>query len=147
MLCLTVNLLTWRIWWAPNNASRWQMGFNSAFKGRFTHSMPCPCRSPAIPCPHTAMLCLTVNLLTWRIWWAPNNASRWDLTRRLKGQELARLLEKCLPHKGEKRLWPFRHWTPTMSHLNPSSNGNSIDMDMSYTRVLHIKVAYRVPHK
>ena len=26
-------LLTWRIWRAPNNASRWQMGFNSAFKG------------------------------------------------------------------------------------------------------------------
>jgi len=26
-------LLTWRIWWAPNNASRWQMGFNSAFEG------------------------------------------------------------------------------------------------------------------
>jgi hypothetical protein len=24
---------------------------------------------------------------------------------------------------------------------------NYIDMDMSYTRVLHIKVAYRVPHK
>jgi hypothetical protein len=22
----------WRIWWAPNNVSRWQMGFNSAFK-------------------------------------------------------------------------------------------------------------------
>jgi len=30
---LTLNLLTWRIWWAPNNASRWQMGFNLAFKG------------------------------------------------------------------------------------------------------------------
>ena len=29
---LTLTLLTWRIWWAPNNASRWQMGFNSAFK-------------------------------------------------------------------------------------------------------------------
>ena len=26
-------LLTLRIWWAPNNASKWQMGFNSAFKG------------------------------------------------------------------------------------------------------------------
>jgi len=26
-------MLTWRIWWASNNASRWQMGFNSAFKG------------------------------------------------------------------------------------------------------------------
>jgi len=29
---LTLILLTWRIWWAPNNASRWQMGFNSEFK-------------------------------------------------------------------------------------------------------------------
>jgi len=29
---LSLILLTWRIWWAPNNASRWQMGFNSAFK-------------------------------------------------------------------------------------------------------------------
>jgi hypothetical protein len=30
---LTLTLLTRRIWWAPNNASRWQMGFNSEFKG------------------------------------------------------------------------------------------------------------------
>jgi len=30
---LTLILLTWRIWWVPNNASRWQMGFNSTFKG------------------------------------------------------------------------------------------------------------------
>jgi hypothetical protein len=30
---LTLTPLTWRIWWAPNNASRWEMGFNSAFKG------------------------------------------------------------------------------------------------------------------
>jgi hypothetical protein len=28
-----IILLTWKIWWAPNNASRWQMGFNSAFGG------------------------------------------------------------------------------------------------------------------
>ena len=32
-MCLTLALLTWRIWWAPTNASKWQMGFNSAFKG------------------------------------------------------------------------------------------------------------------
>jgi len=33
-LCtLTLILLTWRIWWAPNNATKWLMGFNSAFKG------------------------------------------------------------------------------------------------------------------
>ena len=31
--CLTFTLLTWRIWWAPINASKWQMGYNSAFKG------------------------------------------------------------------------------------------------------------------
>jgi hypothetical protein len=30
---LTLTSLTWRIWWAPNNASSWQMEFNSAFKG------------------------------------------------------------------------------------------------------------------
>ena len=29
---LTLILLMWRIGWAPNNASRWQMEFNSAFK-------------------------------------------------------------------------------------------------------------------
>ena len=26
----------WRIWWAANSASKWQMGFNSAFKGLIT---------------------------------------------------------------------------------------------------------------
>jgi len=30
---LTLILLTWRIWWVSNNASKWQMGFDSAFKG------------------------------------------------------------------------------------------------------------------
>jgi len=30
---LTLILLTWRIWWAPKNASKWQKGFNSVFKG------------------------------------------------------------------------------------------------------------------
>jgi len=30
---LTLILLTWSIWRTPNNASRWQMGFNRAFKG------------------------------------------------------------------------------------------------------------------
>ena len=33
MSCLTLILLTWRKWWTPNNASKWQMGFNLAFKG------------------------------------------------------------------------------------------------------------------
>ena len=33
---LTLILLTWKIWWAPNNASTWQMGFNLVFKGLMT---------------------------------------------------------------------------------------------------------------
>ena len=33
LLSLTLILLTWKIGWAPNNASKWQMGFNLAFKG------------------------------------------------------------------------------------------------------------------
>ena len=35
---LTLILLTWRLWWAPNNASKWQMGFNSAFKKLISNS-------------------------------------------------------------------------------------------------------------
>ena len=30
---LTLILLMWTIWRAPNSASKWRMGFNSAFKG------------------------------------------------------------------------------------------------------------------
>jgi hypothetical protein len=30
---LILTLLTWTKWWAPSNASKWRMGFNSAFKG------------------------------------------------------------------------------------------------------------------
>jgi hypothetical protein len=35
IICSTLILLTWRIWWAPNNARKWLMGYthNSAFKG------------------------------------------------------------------------------------------------------------------
>jgi hypothetical protein len=33
VIVLTLTPPTWRrIWWAPNNANRWQMGFNLAFK-------------------------------------------------------------------------------------------------------------------
>jgi len=30
---LTLILLTWSVSWAPNNESKWHVGFNSAFKG------------------------------------------------------------------------------------------------------------------
>jgi hypothetical protein len=35
---LTLILLTWRIWWAPNNTSKWQMGFNPTSEGLTTLS-------------------------------------------------------------------------------------------------------------
>jgi hypothetical protein len=37
---LTLNPLTWKIWWAPNNVRKWQMGFNSAFGGLFIFTSP-----------------------------------------------------------------------------------------------------------
>ena len=39
-LYLTLNLLTTTIFSPPSNASKWQMGFNSAFKGLRTLSVP-----------------------------------------------------------------------------------------------------------
>jgi len=36
---LTLSPLTWKIWWAPNNVSRWQMGFKSAFKELNIHNI------------------------------------------------------------------------------------------------------------
>jgi len=35
-------LLTWKIWLVSNNASKWQVGFNSAFKGLKNISPPPP---------------------------------------------------------------------------------------------------------
>jgi len=36
---LTLILLTWRKWWASNNASKQKMGFNSAFKGLISEKL------------------------------------------------------------------------------------------------------------
>ena len=74
----------WRIRWAPNNASKWQMGFNLALKGLMppirqwgqTKHHSANYRTAAID---TDVLPLTLYLLTWRIWWAPNNASKWQM--------------------------------------------------------------------
>jgi len=39
---LTIILLTWRIRWATNNASRWQMGFNLVLKSL---NFACDCKA------------------------------------------------------------------------------------------------------
>ena len=38
IFCSTLTLLTWTIWRAPTSASKWRMGFSSAFKGLITLS-------------------------------------------------------------------------------------------------------------
>jgi hypothetical protein len=37
LLVLTLILRMWKKWWTHNNASKWQMEFNSAFKGLISH--------------------------------------------------------------------------------------------------------------
>ena len=45
---LTITPLTWRIWWAPSNASKWPMGFNSAFKGLMWSNNPCSVKNECL---------------------------------------------------------------------------------------------------
>ena len=52
---LTLILLTWRIWWASKNASRWHMGFNTAFKGLYGFSISNFRRVPTRPNPVTLL--------------------------------------------------------------------------------------------
>ena len=54
---LTLTMLTWRIWWA-NNASKWQMGFNSAFK----ELKQVPRGSQVIIWFHTNIYCINSSL-------------------------------------------------------------------------------------
>ena len=42
---LTLILLKWTIWRAPTNASKWRMGFNSAFKGLKCSRLRITCRA------------------------------------------------------------------------------------------------------
>jgi hypothetical protein len=45
---ITLIMLTWKIGWAPNNASKWQMGFNSVLKGlslALNHALAFPVRN------------------------------------------------------------------------------------------------------
>jgi len=44
----TLTPLTWRIWWAPNNTSTWQMGFDWAFKAQSTVQITLRCAIPVV---------------------------------------------------------------------------------------------------
>ena len=61
---LTLILLTWTIWRAPDNASKWRMGFNSAFKGLMLPKMEHTCIYTYIYI-YIALLNNDANLLTF----------------------------------------------------------------------------------
>ena len=64
---LTLTLLTWKIRWAPNNASKWQMGFNSAFKGLIVDDQR-KCSKCNLELQHRMLHCLNSDLLIhWKI--------------------------------------------------------------------------------
>ena len=84
---LTLNSLTWKIWWAPNNASRWQMGFNSAFKGSVSYGGSAEVE---------------------RVCWAQEKENGWGFERRRKWLVSKRLLRNSLerPNTNRRNLIP-----------------------------------------
>ena len=69
---LNLILLTWKIWWAPNNASRWQMGINSAFNALRN------CLTELYRAPNRQALCAPYNL------WDPYSFRKFQMAPRLK---------------------------------------------------------------
>jgi hypothetical protein len=66
---VTLNLLTTTIVAPPSDASKWQMGFNSTFKGLTVIYVPCGAINTN----------LTLNLLTTTIVALPSDASKWQM--------------------------------------------------------------------
>jgi len=97
---LTLILLRWSIWWDPNNAGRWQMGFNSAFKG-------------SIPANHIA--CLWSCVLTIE-WWIETADKINEDIRVKKAQKVCHtgLLTACCSQAVSKPVWhislPCAQW-------------------------------------
>jgi len=77
---LTLNPLTWKKRWAPNNAGSWQMGFNSAFKAlkhlKSERILPATSEQAGfgssvlciLPANRPSQLCLACTLV-WALMW------------------------------------------------------------------------------
>ena len=93
---LTLNLLTTTIVAPPSNASKWQMGFNSAFKG---------------------LSYVNLNLLTTTIVAPPSNASKWQMgfNSAFKGLSIIPVSSKdFLKSRIMLRLTTFTSWIDTV---------------------------------
>ena len=80
---LTLILLTWTIWRAPTNASKWLMGFNSALKGLISTASSLRliratylCISPLFDV-QLCLVCLVFILITPQQYSVPENCQIW----------------------------------------------------------------------
>jgi len=65
---LTLILLMWRKWLAPNNASRQQMGFNSGFKGLIAQVRNIPERTKVSNSSSRTIISWIFHILVF-VWW------------------------------------------------------------------------------
>ena len=80
---------------------------NVSFKGRFTHSMPCPCRARAIPLPSRAAKGLKCVFPFWFI-----QCGRVWFTLTMPCSDHAVLLKATAQHGRRETtvLWPWEEW-------------------------------------
>jgi hypothetical protein len=117
---LTLILLTWKIWWAPNNVSRWHKGFNSAFKELIVEFHVIP----------TEISCLTSLIITTLIPKVPLRcgASYWHSVQPLtlpcswwvqpstfSGSLISSLVQKVLSNLHRRFMTWMCIWTFTMN--------------------------------
>jgi hypothetical protein len=67
---LTLILLTWSIGWAPNNVSKWQMGFNLAFKGLILYIISTLLSSVDVKIVHFNLLRTGGYFMHLRVWFS-----------------------------------------------------------------------------
>ena len=90
---LTLILLTWTIWRPPTNASKWRMGFNSAFKGLkwgWIRNLVLVCavetvhvneRGPKFVGRQSDTCCVNCCWNMWLLWWITQICVRSKVTR------------------------------------------------------------------
>jgi len=161
---LTLILLMWRIWWASINASKWKMGFNSAFKGLIYAwvfqvvsfpqvSAPTPCMHLSFP--HTCYMTRPshsshfdhLNNIWWRVWLIKL------LIRKFSPLPL-------LPHLSQAEIFSSAPYSQTLSvyipisvsasnihtHLQQRQNYSSVYLTSVYSWIEYLKTKDFVPN-
>jgi hypothetical protein len=108
-VCLNLILLMWRIKWAPNNASKWLMGFISAFKGlnrwerQFSRLLAAEVCASAVemldkPCPEVVRSVLATHSIRQFPLHFPSRASPCAITFQLESNTSKVLFALILRH-------------------------------------------------